>query len=655
MDDISKFTVKELLFHDQYLIPIYQRNYAWSVQEMEQLLHDVADYTPKDGNSKDIHYYIGNLIVYPKRDKNNPDKIIYETIDGQQRLTTLNIILCALKNSLNEVDFNWFEHENISFDNRESSNMTLRAIYKDEIHKGYFHTSYNTAICEVYDHVLPSLEKVCEERKLKKEQFLEFFLNNVIILRVPVPKDTNLNHYFEIMNSRGEQLEQYEVLKARLMSFLPDDPNKHLTFDRVWEACSEMERYVQMNFNQDERKVLFGETWEDIPDIDNFEKLTTSIISCHKTSGTDSELKSIETLFADADNNVKFTDPDNESEDESPDRFHSLINFSNFLLHALKIIYKGDVEIPLDDKRLTATFDEVLKSEKDQESFVGQFICELVKLRFLFDKFIIKSRQEQGAEKWSLRRLNSRKNGNTRSPYYVSTFSSANSDDDTDNNQIIMLLSMFHISSPTLIYKYWMNAALHFVYEKSEMTVQTYKSYLEQLAKTYMLDRYLISNNEAKIEFYDIIYKNNAKPVHTTEDAEWNLLNNGVKVENFVFNFYDYILWSSGNYKDFSFTYRNSVEHFYPQYPVGHPVMDKKYLDNFGNLCLISRGMNSKFSNNMPGAKVDNFGTLEELKTLSLKLQVMMEKVRDKRDWTEDDIEKYFEVSKKEMISFLSI
>ena len=50
-------------------------------------------------------------------------------------------------------------------------------------------------------------------------------LKKVRLLRVEVPHDTDLNHYFEIMNSRGEQLEKHEIIKAHCMSVLQKSPN----------------------------------------------------------------------------------------------------------------------------------------------------------------------------------------------------------------------------------------------------------------------------------------------------------------------------------------------------------------------------------------------------------------------------------------------
>ncbi|MDD5462728.1 MAG: DUF1524 domain-containing protein [Methylococcales bacterium] len=82
---------------------------------------------------------------------------------------------------------------------------------------------------------------------------------------------------------------------------------------------------------------------------------------------------------------------------------------------------------------------------------------------------------------------------------------------------------------------------------------------------------------------------------------------------NFVFNYLDYLLWLERKdqhpvVKEFEFTFRSSVEHFYPQHPMeGHPVLESEALHEFGNLCLISHSKNSRLSNFPPKAKMAHF------------------------------------------------
>lgn len=644
----KEFSVKNLLESDNYLIPIYQRKYAWTFEDMHQLLRDVADYLV---DNKDCNYYIGNLIVFPKRDSKDYSKTIYETVDGQQRLTTLNIIMCALHNT---IDIAWYKGVNIRFDNRDISNVTLSAIYEGNIATNI--GEYNKDILSVYQKVYQSLESICKESSIEINDFLDYFLNKVIILRIAVPEDTDLNHYFEIMNSRGEQLEQHEVLKANLMDVIKDSPDKMFVFDKIWESCSNLDKYIQMNFNPDERANLFGDDWSDLPNQD-FSVIHSSIISCKKS--TDAEVKSLNDLFADDKNHVSYIEPNTSTgkDSEAPDRFHSLINFPNLLLHVLSIT-NPDKEVPLDDKRLSKTFDDILQKQNDKVSFVENFISNLLYIRTIFDSFILKTKIEDSNEKWSLKKLKAYTNKKdsqkeSKKPQYDSLFSN-----DSENNQVTLLLSMFHVSSPTMNYKYWVNASLNFVYaKKGIVTASDYISFLESLSKTYLLDRFLVDSKDKKREYSDFIHNSNCSPNNSIADINWDLLNNGVGVENFIFNCYDYILWlkDKSKFSNFYYSYRNSVEHFYPQHPIGNfPPMEENHLNNFGNLCILNRGINSKFSNSIPKAKVDNFGSDQDRASYSIKLQLMMAHVDKCQQWDISDVDEFFNNAKADIKNYLS-
>lgn len=84
-----KYTINEAFNQCFYVVPDYQREYVWTDKEVQQLLDDINDEI--DGSSQE--YFIGTILVSPGESANH-----YEVIDGQQRLTTLFLLLCALKN-----------------------------------------------------------------------------------------------------------------------------------------------------------------------------------------------------------------------------------------------------------------------------------------------------------------------------------------------------------------------------------------------------------------------------------------------------------------------------------------------------------------------------------------------------------------------------
>lgn len=616
-EKLKLYKIKEL-FNEQYkyIIPIYQRNFAWSEGEIRQLILDIADATENTAN-----YYIGTLITY---DRGNN---LFEIIDGQQRLTTLSILLSLIKN---EDRYKKYIPENynlnLTFDSRKNSTETLQALYnkdKKDIEK-YIRENPNS-ITEGYTickKVLPEILK--EKIKDNEDKFFEYLFNNVNILQVTVLEDTDLNHYFEIMNSRGEQLEMHEILKARLLKKL-DNENDKFIFNLIWEACSNMERYIQFGF-KDLRDIIFQNDWNSLIS----EKELYSIDYKVNNSNIDKKEKTIEYII-NPENEISNVENDKEDNEEQ-ELFNSIINFPNFLLHVLKIqVGNKNEDIPLDDKRLLETFNIFLNNQSiNVKEFVKSFGYNLLKIKFLFDKYIIK--RELKSDSWSLKQL--QLSEDKKSNYYKDSFSKNDIDEEDDksiNKKILMLLSMFHTSYPTLIYKNWLNDVLKYLYDNEKnIKAEDYKEKIKDLAK----ERYI-----------EIINDNG-------ED----ILNEGTGVPHFIFNYLDYLLWEDGTYEkylgdnntfigkinNFKFTFRSSVEHYYPQHPNSIKYLDKNELDNFGNLCLIGRSQNSRLSNSSPDEKRKYIQ--ENNKDIdSIKQAIMM----SYKEWGIEEIEKHGEEMKK--------
>lgn len=618
--NINTINIGDLFDSGTYVIPIYQRNYAWGEAEVKQLIQDISDFSKEHSEKK---YFIGTLVVFERYEDG---KIIYETIDGQQRLTTLNILFAVLhREFVNELQNKINYQLNLKFDARKISSYSLNYVSKVE-NPVSFDTGeeYNSNIQDAYEVAKKFLNTLFKGDTNKLQTFYDYLSNKVSILRVSVPKDTELNHYFEIMNTRGEQLEKHEILKAKMMHFLSNDKNLSYAFNKVWEACSDMERYVQYGFNTIERDRIFtANNWNQL-NVSNFDELAEKID--YKEEANTSTYLSIKEIVT---HNGNFEYNTNHKED-APERFTSIINFPNFLLHILRVQTKQDIS--LDDKRLLEPFDEQLKSLSSQEekvNFVKSFTYNLLKGKFLFDQYIIKREFAKEKDGWSLKSLKWYE-GNKVS--YVNSF-----ENEEDNRRVLMLLSMFHVSAPTLIYKHWLNASLYFLFENHQvLSFQKYLEWLENLAQAYFYDRYL-SIKDSEVDFYDIIFTNNAVSQNkmVIERQRWNSLNTGTSVENFVFNYLDYILWmeKTDGYNEFEFSFRSSVEHYYPQNPISsEDKLEQDVLDKFGNLCLISRSKNSTLGRYMPQAKKDHY---VRVKPDSLKQRLMM----NSTNWEKEDIE----------------
>lgn len=676
--------IREFLSEGKYVIPIYQRNYDWGEREALQLLEDISDYAQKNKEQKKKQkqpYYIGSAVVFLRTAVHG--ETYFETIDGQQRLTTLTILACLLKH---QEKADWFEKPNLSYDHRKEADEALMMLVNGQLSQ---HPSAQN-IVSVYRLLEKHLQPMLTAKELDLETFADYLFEKVIILRIPVPQDTQLNHYFEIMNTRGEQLEKHEVLKAVLMGKL--EREEHHLFHLIWEACSDMSAYVQMNFSVGMRNVLFTKEWSKLRvesfdagffdatyfDEGYFDDLLTALPRKESGNTTNAEgaPHTLESLFKDANNLFKDAKrhksyplpSDGNADKGKSERFGSIINFPNFLLQVLKVCYHDkdvDAQIRLDDKALIPIFQAVLSSlgsEEEKTRFVKYFIMQLLLLRTLYDRYVIKREYVNGTESWSLKKLKYEH----KTVSYVNTFSSSDNAEDAEcesdkGKEIRLLEAMFHVSAPTQIYKHWLNAVLYHVLKAVHTTnpikikADSLRDWLYDLARCYMLDVYLAKDGK-KHSFEEIVYRKEGMPQNHIDDIDWGAINQGCNVQNFIFNFYDFILWKKelGQHDKFDFTYRTSVEHFYPQRPMpGYEPLPTEYLNSFGNLCLISSSMNSKFSNNMPKAKYDNFGSSEEMRSaLSLKLQEMMERVKD-GEWEIDQIKAHYEEARENITNAL--
>lgn len=587
----------------EYTIPLYQRAYAWEDKQLVQLIEDIQDV------AENAHYYIGSLIVSKQSGK-------YEVVDGQQRLTSLYLLLNCLGIRVKPT---------LTFACREKSNYTLRNIEelllenRSKLDMDRVESGIQRGV-KILSHELGKAD-------FDKESFIKK-LAKVIVYRIEVPENTDLNRYFEIMNTRGEQLEQHDILKATLMSYLSDELEKRL-FAKIWDACSDMTGYVQMHFvskNNAVREAIFSGEWNWMPpkNWSNYKKIM-------KENTEDTTSHCIKDII---DRDFKIEDDAGYVDGDIRVRFESVIEFPYFLLHTLKVfvaLYGIEHENAnskitdelLDDKKLIDAFNRVFshgvtedgKISDNKEEFSRRFIICLLRVRYLFDKYIIKREYANDSTdgEWSLKSLYVSGQQSKKKPYYRnSKFTKSRewaSTNDWRTKTNIMIQSALRVSYTSPKVMHWITKLLIWLSED---------------------DCKHIKNDD--IARFDVIAEDIA--IEAVKENFFNVCQDGVyamgvNTPHIVFNYLDYLLWyydreDKKKYSDFIFEFRNSVEHWYPQNPSeGTFEQWKDGVDRFGNLCIIQRNVNSKFSNMSPEAKKSTFKDM--ISKGSIKLRIMSE------------------------------
>ncbi|EIT3811747.1 DUF262 domain-containing protein, partial [Listeria monocytogenes] len=123
---MAYFNIRDI-FQNAYSIPIYQRAYAWTEKEINTLIDDVYDYYQRENNQ---NYYIGSLVIHSDTDD------VTSVIDGQQRLTTLSLLICYLKNESQYSDLASNLDVSLNFESRKRSTDIFRTLKnKDSFEK----------------------------------------------------------------------------------------------------------------------------------------------------------------------------------------------------------------------------------------------------------------------------------------------------------------------------------------------------------------------------------------------------------------------------------------------------------------------------------------------------------------------------------------
>lgn len=589
-------SVNRLLNEDTYAIPLYQRNFAWTYDEIEQLLNDVAD-AFQENRDNYYNYYIGTLVV-------NKENDLFKIIDGQQRTTALNLIALALKH---EFGFDRLKAINLTFPARKKSNENIQKLFT----KQKISEDDENELTRGYGHAKDALKKVLGERQLDPQSFVDYLFDNVIIFRSILPKDLDLNLYFERFNSRGEQLEAHEILKAQMMAKFGTDQEMAQKFARIWDACAEFDKPVlkafqirsRPNNTDEEGEKIFGEKFNTFKLESVFEKISVKKIEQRSLldaiTQTKYESSSLVNYGADISN------------------YTTVIDFPTFLLQVF-FIMEGSNETTFDDKKLLKIFE----IERRDREWVQQFGQLLLTMKHIFDTLIVKNVQLENETEWQIKRgqyetYQRNENGGWK---YVRINFQKNTFDNLHKN-IIHLQSMFAVTFTANRDSRWLYEILQFLYKHIEELNQAefaslFKDFLEKMAVRYAEGRLFTEE--------DIIKKYGDIPVY-------------------AFNFIDYILWKNREelgrkykgvkFDHFKFAYRRSIEHWFPQHPNSDEKiekMDDQFLHSFGNLCIITDSQNSKFGNLVPSAKYKQWEGIFDRQ--SLKLQIMAN-ITEKTKW----------------------
>ncbi|AWZ19120.1 hypothetical protein RTM1035_14957 [Roseovarius sp. TM1035] len=254
MVDIApdKQNIDKLFGNTAYYIDFYQRDYKWTDEPVRRLLDDIfygfdvtydknqsLDPKPETVAAKYPWYYLNTYVT------NTIDGRVY-VVDGQQRLTTLTLILINLLHRAEKEKSKlkgWISskiagqagYQTHFWMNHERHTETLQALYDDmdKIPTDSGITAQN--MLENYNLIEGYLDRKLSSSH-KFETFVFYFLQRLVLINLSV-EQTDVPMVFEVINDRGVRLRPYEILKGKLLGQIDKIELNTGDYNEKWEIC----------------------------------------------------------------------------------------------------------------------------------------------------------------------------------------------------------------------------------------------------------------------------------------------------------------------------------------------------------------------------------------------------------------------------------
>lgn len=254
MPEKSTFTAEDLdvkgVFDDAYhfVMPSYQRPYAWTKRETDELLNDLIE--AMDDEIDVSPYFLGSIVLV------NKSGTSYEVVDGQQRLTTLTMLFCVLRD-LADIDKKKNElHEFVAeaansvrgteerfrlFIRRQDNDFFQSNVQKMGRVKDFVESSPKTIRSDARKRVLESAKYLWDELSKKSEdqrqKLSEFIVQDCYFVVIKASDRNSAHRIFSVLNARGLNLLPTDILKSEIIGQVHNAREPEYT--AKWEGIEE--------------------------------------------------------------------------------------------------------------------------------------------------------------------------------------------------------------------------------------------------------------------------------------------------------------------------------------------------------------------------------------------------------------------------------
>ena len=250
--EVNKQSVKQLLETgkvNKFIIPEYQRPYAWTDEQIQTLFEDLVEYTE---NNNESTYFLGTIVSY----ENENDE--QEIIDGQQRITSLFLLLRALYSKLNsmtetkevknfkgQIESALWEQDELTAEVDFEKTLIESRVMRDEGNETFAKILITGTIEEGakdnYSLNYKLFTELIEKYATSEPELFFWFIRNVLNKAILLPitadsQDTALT-IFSTLNDRGLALSDADIFKAKIYNHL--DAEGKAVFIEQWQQLDD--------------------------------------------------------------------------------------------------------------------------------------------------------------------------------------------------------------------------------------------------------------------------------------------------------------------------------------------------------------------------------------------------------------------------------
>ena len=266
---VNKQTIEEFLLNARtktFLIPEYQRPYSWTSEQIDTLFNDIWEFTCNEGGSdREGTYFLGSIVSYENDNREQ------EMIDGQQRITSIFLLLRAIYTKLNGVDEKtekakyfinkiepliWKTHKltgKVDYSsvllNSKVISETENEILKNILETGEINEELDDNYSKNYNQIFNLIEEKSVENALMIYEFIYALLNQVIILPITADSQETALTIFSTLNDRGLPLSDADIFKAKIYNHLKDK-NEKQDFIEKWKELEEDTQNISESIQQ---------------------------------------------------------------------------------------------------------------------------------------------------------------------------------------------------------------------------------------------------------------------------------------------------------------------------------------------------------------------------------------------------------------------